>query len=130
MIKNLHHVGIIVKDLDATIKIYTEMLGAGPVSSLDMGPVRKVDFKVGGSQLEFFHGGKGSEFEGWVAERGEGIHHIGYEVQDIEGELAKMAARGIELQDKEPREIPGMKIAFVGPDGSSGVTIELVEPIK
>ena len=130
MIKNLHHVGIIVKDLDETIKIYTKMLGAGPVGSLEMGPIRKVDFKVGGSLLEFFDGGKGSAFEDWIAERGEGLHHIGYEVQDIKGELDKMAAQGINLQDKEPRQIPGMKIAFVGPDGSSGVTIELVEPDK
>ena len=130
MIKNLHHVGIVVKDLDATIKIYTAMLGTGPVSTLEMGPIRKVDFQVCGSLLEFFHGGGASPFADWLAEHGEGLHHISYEVQDIEGELKKLAAQGIELQDKQPREIPGMKIAFIGPEGASGVTIELVEPQK
>ncbi len=128
MIKNLHHVGMVVKDLDETIGIYTRMLGAGPVARMEMGPMRKADFRVGGSLLEFFHGSGDSPFAGWLAEHGEGIHHIGYEVQDIEGELKKMAANGVSLQDKEPREIPGMKIAFVGPAGSCGVTIELVEP--
>ena len=131
MIKNLHHVGIVVKDLDETMKTYGGMLGAEPVSKMEMGPMRKADFKVGGSLLEFFHGGEGSPFAEWLAKNGEGIHHISYEVQDIEGELKKLTDLGVNLQDKEPREIPGgTKIAFVGPEGSSGVVIELVEPAK
>jgi methylmalonyl-CoA/ethylmalonyl-CoA epimerase len=128
MIKNLDHVGIVVKDLDATMKIYDAMLGAEPVSKMEMGPMRKADYRVGGSLLEFFHGGAGSPFADWLAKNGEGIHHISYEVKDIAGELKKLAALGVALQDKTPREIPGgVKIAFVGPEGSSGVVIELVE---
>src|SRR3972149_2258570 len=131
MIKNLHHVGIVVKDLDATMKTYDAMLGAKPVSKMEMGPMRKADYKVGGSLLEFFHGGAGSPFADWLPQKGGGIHHISYEVQDIAGELKKLAELGVKLQDKEPREIPGgTKIAFVGPEGSSGVVIELVEPAK
>ena len=72
--------------------------------------------------------GAGSPFADWLAKNGEGLHHISYEVKDIAGELKKLAELGVNLQDKEPREIPGgMKIAFVGPEGSSGVVIELVE---
>ncbi len=128
MIKNLDHVGIVVKDLDETMKIYDAMLGAEPVSKMEMGPMRKADYRVGGSLLEFFHGGDGSPFADWLAANGEGLHHISYEVKDIAGELKKLADLGVNLQDKEPREIPGgMKIAFVGPEGSSGVVIELVE---
>jgi methylmalonyl-CoA/ethylmalonyl-CoA epimerase len=128
MIKNLDHVGIVVNDLDETMKIYDAMLGAEPVSKMEMGPMRKADYRVGGSLLEFFHGGAGSPFADWLAENGEGLHHISYEVTDIAGELKKLAGLGVALQDKEPREIPGgVKIAFVGPEGSSGVVIELVE---
>jgi len=128
MIKNLDHVGIVVKDLDETMKIYDAMLGAEPVSKMEMGPMRKADYRVGGSLLEFFHGGAGSPFADWLAANGEGLHHISYEVTDIAGELKKLADLGVALQDKEPREIPGgVKIAFVGPEGSSGVVIELVE---
>ena len=127
MIKNLDHVGIVVRDLDETMKIYDAMLGAEPVSKMEMGPMRKADYKVGGSLLEFFHGPT-SPMADWLAENGEGLHHISYEVTDIAGELKKLAGLGVNLQDKEPREIPGgVKIAFVGPQGSSGVVIELVE---
>ena len=131
MIKNLDHVGIVVKDLDETMKIYGAMLGAEPVTKMEMGPMRKADYKVGGSLLEFFHGGGESPFADWLAENGEGLHHISYEVEDIAGELKRLAELGVNLQDKEPREIPGgTKIAFVGPEGSSGVVIELVEKAK
>lgn len=132
MIKNLHHVGIVVKDLDATMKTYGGMLGAGPVNLMENKEIklRKADYKVGGSMLEFFEGSPGSMFGEWLAKNGEGIHHIAYEVEDIEGELKKQAGLGVTLIDKEPRVIPGAKIAFIGPEGASGVMIEMVEPTK
>ncbi|MCJ7605998.1 MAG: VOC family protein [Dehalococcoidales bacterium] len=132
MIKNLHHVGIVVKDLDETMKIYGGMLGAEPVSMMEIkeANLRKADFKVGGSMLEFFEGSPGSMFGEWLEKNGEGVHHIAYEVEDIEGELKKQAELGVKLVDKEPRVLPGSRIAFIGPEGASGVMIELVEPAK
>jgi methylmalonyl-CoA/ethylmalonyl-CoA epimerase len=92
--------------------------------------LRKADYKVGGSMLEFFEGSPGSMFGEWLEKNGEGVHHIAYEVEDIEGELKKQAELGVTLIDKEPRVMPGAKIAFIGPDGASGVMIELVEPAR
>ena len=131
MIKNLHHVGVVVKDFNATLKIYGGMLEAEPVSTMEIpeANLRAAYFKVGGSQLEFFDG-TSPAFADFVKANGEGIHHIAYEVENIEGELAKQKDLGIKLVDEVPREIPGMKIAFIGPEGASGVYIELVEPDK
>ena len=116
MIKNLHHVGIVVKDFDATLKTYEGMLGAGPVSTMDMPErnIRAANFQVGGSQLEIFDGSSPA-FADILEKNGEGVYHIAYEVEDIEGELKKQAALGIKLVDEVPREIPGMKIAFIFP---------------
>ncbi len=132
MIKNLHHVGIVVKDLEKTITLYGGMLGGEPVSHIQMkeAHLNLASFKLGGSMLEFLEGSPGSPFEAFLEKNGEGIHHIAYEVDDIEGELQKLEALGVKLEDKEPRDGPGSRIAFVGPEGAGGVYIELVEPLK
>ena len=131
MIKKIHHVGIVVKEFDATLETYKGMLGEEPVATMEIPDreLRAVYFKVGDSQLEIFDGSSPA-FAEFLETDGECIHHIAYEVEDIEGELKKQAALGIKLVDKVPREIPGMKIAFIGPEGAGGVYIELVEPIK
>ncbi len=130
MIKKIHHIGIVVKNLDETMKVYSKILGKGPESLHEIAAVKiKIaNYKVGETALEFLEGAPGSSLADFIAARGEGLHHIGVEVDDIEGELKKLAAAGVALRDKEPRPGPEGKIAFVGPEGTHGVTIELVQP--
>lgn len=132
MIKKIHHIGIVVKNMDETVKLYSKMLGRGPASlnELPAAKIKIANFQVGETALEFLEAAAGSSLADFVATRGEGLHHIAVEVDDIAGELKKLAAAGVTLKDKEPRQGPEGKIAFVGPEGAHGVTIELVQPGK
>jgi methylmalonyl-CoA epimerase len=132
MIKKIHHIGIVVKNLDDTVKLYSKMLGKGPVSKMEIAgaKLKIANFKVGETALEFLEGAPGGSMADFIAKRGEGLHHIAVETDDITGELKKLAAAGVTLKDKEPRQGPEGKIAFVGPEGAHGVTIELVQPDK
>jgi len=111
------------------MKLYTKMLGKGPESRNEI-PAAKIkiaNYKVGETALEFLEGTAGTSMADFILKRGEGLHHIAVEVGDIAVELKKLAAAGVTLRDKEPRQGPEGKIAFVGPKGAHGVTIELVQ---
>jgi len=129
MIKKIHHIGIAVKNMDETVKLYSKMLGAKPVSTMEIpgARIKIANFKVGETALEFLEGPAGSSMADFIAAKGEGLHHIAVEVDDIAAELKKLAAAGVTLKDKEPKPGPEGKIAFVGPEGAHGVTIELVQ---
>jgi methylmalonyl-CoA epimerase len=129
MIKKIHHIGIVVKNLDDTVKLYSKMLGKKPGSQNEIPAVKiKIaNFQVGETVLEFLEGPPGSPMADFITARGEGLHHIAVEVDDIAAELKKLAAAGVTLKDKEPRPGPEGKIAFVGPEGAYGVTIELMQ---
>ena len=130
MIKKIHHIGIVVKNLDDAMKTYTKVLGKAPesVNEIPAAKIRLANYRVGETVLEFLEGAAGTPMADFISQRGEGLHHIAVEVDDIAGELKKLAAAGVALRDKEPRQGPEVKIAFVGPDGACGVTIELMQP--
>jgi len=132
MIKKIHHIGIVVKSVDDTLKLYSKVLGKKPdsVNEIPGAKIKIAAFNIGETALEFLEGPPGSPLGDFIGTRGQGLHHIGVEVDDIAGELKKLAAAGVTLRDKEPRQGPGSKIAFVGPEGAHGVTIELVQPEK
>jgi methylmalonyl-CoA/ethylmalonyl-CoA epimerase len=132
MIKKIHHVGIVVKNLDETMRVYNKVLGKGPESQHEItaAKIKIANYRAGETALEFLEGTSGSSLADFIAARGEGLHHIAFEVDDIAGELKKLAAAGVTLRDKEPKPGPEGKIAFVGPEGAHGVTIELVQPEK
>ena len=132
MIKKLHHIGIAVSNLDATIKLYSKMLGKEPTSvgELPTGGVRMAGYKIGDFMLEFLEGTSGTSLERFIETKGEDIHHVAFEVDNIEDELKRQEGLGVKLKDREPRLGPDGEIAFIGPDGSHGVYIELVQPRK
>ena len=84
--------------------------------------------RIGGSQLEFI---QSTDPEGGVARfierKGEGMHHICLEVEDIQGTLDRLDAEGLELIDKVPREGLSGNIAFIHPKSTGGVLLELVD---
>jgi methylmalonyl-CoA epimerase len=132
MIKGVHHVAIAVSNLDEALKVYEQVLGAKPVRIEpvpDQG-VRAALIPIGEEgEIELI---EPTNPEGGVArfieKRGEAIHHICFQVDDIEKELAALAAKGIELIDKTPRKgVPG-RIAFLHPRSARGILMELVQP--
>jgi len=125
------HVGIAVKDLDAALALFRDTLGLHVEyrrTVPDQG-VEIVGLPVGESEIELLQ--PLSETSGvakFLEKRGEGIHHICFEVDDVEATLRTLEARGYELIDKTPRVgSDGRRLAFVHPKGTHGVLIEFYE---
>lgn len=131
MIRKIAHLGIAVKDLEAATSFYQDVLGLTCTGEEEV-PSQKVKtafIPVGEVNIELL---ESTDPEGPIAKaiekRGEGVHHVAYEVDDIEAALAAMKAKGVRLIDEEPREgAHGAKIAFIHPKASMGVLVELCE---
>lgn len=128
--RGIHHVGVAVRDLDEAIETYGRLFGAELEhrdTMSDQG-VEAAAVRVGDSRIELLAAtGEDTPVGRFLAKRGPGMHHVAYEVDDLEAELAELDERGVELIDHEPRRgLYGMRVAFVHPDASDGVLAELV----
>lgn len=128
----LDHVAIVVKDLEATIRLYTQTLGFTQVyreTVADQG-VEAVGLRTGDAVIELLR--PLSEDSSIATFRGDAatkLHHTAYRVDDIRAELARLKAAGVRLIDEEPRKgAHGNTIAFLHPKSTGGVLIELCQP--
>ena len=126
----LHHVGIVVLDLDEAIAKY-EALGFrdGERHEIPEQHIVAVTFRAGPGWVELI---QPTDLEGpiarYMAKRGEGTHHVAYAVDDIVAELARLREAGVRLIDEIPRAgAHGWKIAFIHPESCHGVLTELVQ---
>ncbi len=126
----LHHLGIIVRDLDAALSPY-RLLGFTPGEPHDApaNGIRAVLVPVGsGTTLEIFTPITDGPVRASLEKRGEGLHHIAFAVPDLVAELCKLAENGVRLVDTSPRPgLHGWSVAFVHPSAANGVLIELVQ---
>ena len=128
--RHINHVCIAVKDIDDTVRFYRDVFGVGEAEVVDIEDqaVRATLIRVGGSQLEFI---EPTDPNGGVAKfidrRGEGVHHICFEVEDLAGTLQRLDERGVAVVDREPREGLSGTIGFIHPKATRGVLIELVD---
>lgn len=126
----LHHVGIVVGDLDAAVARYEALgFGAGERWEIPQQHVVAVTFPAGPGWVELI---QPTDPEGPIArfhaKRGDGMHHIAYAVPDLAAALRRLADAGVRLIDAEPRTgTHGWHIAFVHPESCNGVLTELVE---
>jgi methylmalonyl-CoA/ethylmalonyl-CoA epimerase len=126
----LDHIGIVVRDIATALEVYQVALGLPLQDTVELAEQQvKVAFlPVGGSNIELVQ--PTSDDTGvarYLAKRGEGIHHICIEVEDITATLAQLEAHDVQLIDKEPRQGAHGQVAFVHPKGAHGVLVELVE---
>jgi len=130
-VKKIHHVGIVVQDIEVALKVYRDALGLEltKVESVPEQAVKIAFLPTGESKIELVEPtADDSGIARYLAKRGEGIHHICLEVEDIKGTLAQMAVQGMKLIDETPRlGVDGQKYAFVNPRSAHGVLIELYE---
>lgn len=129
LFKKISHIGIAVSNMNEAMKLYSETLGlkVTGVETVEEQKVKSAMIPIGESRIELM---ETTDPEGpvgkFIAKRGEGIHHISLEVDDIDKMLAKLSKAGIELIDKKPRVgAGGKKIAFVHPKSTRGVLLEL-----
>lgn len=124
------HVGIAVRALDEILPFYRDVLGMPEVPLDDADGARIAGLAAGESLVELLEAESAESPIGkFVARRGPGIHHICFEVDDLDGTLARCRAAGIRLIDETPRiGAEGKRIAFLHPAATAGVLIELSEP--
>lgn len=126
----IHHLGVAVEDLDEALATYEELFGA-ELEHRERVPEQGVEaasLRVGDSRVELLASlGEETPVGKFLAQRGPGMHHVAYEVEDIRAALAGLAERGVELIDAEPRRgLFGLEVAFVHPDSVHGVLSEVV----
>ena len=127
----LDHIGVGVRDLEATVSLYESALG-GKVRSRHPNFNGEVDaalVEVGDSVIEFLAPlREESVLDRFLKKRGEGLHHLAYQVEDIRAAMKTLVEKGLQPIDPEPRPgILGHLICFFHPKTASGVLIELVE---
>jgi len=127
----VHHIGIAVGDLEASIEFYRNLFGleAGPIIVREDIGVRGCFIPVSDTNLELLEGtSQDSAISIHVRERGEGLHHVCFEVDGIADKLKSLEALGIDLLDKVPRVgLMGGAIGFLHPSAARGVLIELAQ---
>jgi methylmalonyl-CoA epimerase len=129
MIRRLDHIGIAVRDLEAAVRVYTEGLGLAcdHRETVEDQQVRTAFLPVGETHVELLESlSPEGPIGRYIAKRGEGIHHLCFEVADIRAALAACEKAGLTLIDREPRVgAQGKWVAFVHPKSTHGVLIEL-----
>jgi methylmalonyl-CoA/ethylmalonyl-CoA epimerase len=129
----IEHIGIAVKDLAAAEELYHKLLGTPSYKreAVESEGVITSFFQVGPNKIELL---ESTRSDGPIAtaieKRGEGIHHIAYEVADIHAEMARLKAEGFALLNEEPKRGADNKlVCFVHPKSAGGVLVELCQEI-
>jgi methylmalonyl-CoA/ethylmalonyl-CoA epimerase len=131
--KRIDHVGIVVRDLDAALRVYRDVLGL-PLQRVEEVPAEKVKVAFlplpqGDGEVELVQPtADDTGIARFLEKRGEGMHHICFEVDDIQAAMADLAANGLQILEEKPRlGSQGQKYVFIHPKTAHGVLIELYE---
>jgi methylmalonyl-CoA/ethylmalonyl-CoA epimerase len=129
-VKKINHVAIVVSDIESGLTFWRDALGLR-LDHVEDVPSQKsaVAFlPIGDSEVELVKPtSDDSGVAKFLADRGGGMHHLCFEVDDISGMLEQLKAKGVRLINETPLELPGRKMAFVHPKSAGGVLVELYE---
>jgi methylmalonyl-CoA/ethylmalonyl-CoA epimerase len=128
--RKIAHIGIAVKNLDESVRFYSEVLGLEMEDSEQAGELKAAFLKIGETHIELL---QSTTEEGviakFISKKGEGVHHIAFEVEDIGQAISDLKGMDVALIDNKPRDgAHGSQGAFLHPKSSYGVLIELVQP--
>jgi methylmalonyl-CoA/ethylmalonyl-CoA epimerase len=128
-IKRVEHIAIAVDSLKQSMDLLRDTFGIDVEYEEQIGQTRLAMLPVGETYLELLEGqGPESGVTRWIKEKGTGLFHICFEVEDIDGALAELKAKGVKLRDETPRiGHGGARIAFIDPASTGNVLIELAE---
>jgi len=133
IIKKINHVAIVVEDIDSALSFWRDKLGLTLDHIEDVpSQASKVAFMpVGEGEVELVQPTQpDTGLAGFLEKRGEGMHHLCIEVDDIDAMLANLTEKQVRLINEEPIQLPGRKMAFIHPKSANGVLIELYEIIE
>jgi len=133
MLKKIHHVGVVVPSLDASLKFWRDTLGLHFTRSatIEDQDVRAALLKAGDSEIELLEPlDAGNAVGKFLARRGGGLHHVCFETDDVARELEAARAKGIQLIDEKPRRGLAGMICFLHPKATRGVLVEYAQPAR
>jgi methylmalonyl-CoA/ethylmalonyl-CoA epimerase len=130
----LEHIGIAVKDIEQSKKIFDALFGKQSYKTEEVASehVSTVFYQTGQSKVELLQSQSAeSAIAKYIDKKGEGIHHLAFEVDDIYAEIERMKSEGFEMVNQQPKHGADNKlIAFLHPKSTNGVLIELCQEIK
>lgn len=134
MLLKVEHIGIAVKDLSQSNELFTKLFGKAhyKVEAVESEGVSTSFFQLGETKIELLEATReDSAIAKFIEKKGEGIHHIAFEVADIYAEMKRLQEEGFQLLMQEPKRGADNKlICFLHPKSSNGVLIELCQEIK
>lgn len=130
----IEHIGIAVKNLDDSNELFGKLFGEPhyKIEEVASEGVNTSFFKVGDNKIELLEAtNEDSPIAKFIAKKGEGIHHIAFDVSDIKAEIKRLKKEGFTVLNKTPKKGADNKlVAFLHPKSSNGVLIELCQEIK
>ena len=132
--KNIDHIGIAVKDIEKSILLFEKLLNTAcyKIEEVKGQSVKTSFFKNGDQKIELIASlGDQSPIESFLEKKGEGLHHIAFEVADIKSEVERLKSEGFVPIDEIPKKGADNKmVVFLHPKTTNGVLIELCQEIK
>lgn len=129
--EKLEHIGIAVKNIETANKLFASLLGREhyKIEEVASEGVKTSFFEIGGLKIELLEATReDSAIAKFIEKRGEGIHHLAFEVADIQGSIQSYQAKGFQLINPQPKQGADNKmIAFLHPKSSNGVLVELCQ---
>lgn len=129
----LEHIGIAVKNMAASNQLFEQLLGIAPykMEEVSSEQVKTSFFQTGDTKLELLEAtGTESAIQKYIDKRGEGIHHIAFEVEDIRATMEDLRQKGFRLLNEEPKRGADNKwVCFIHPKTINGVLVELCQTI-
>lgn len=134
MMNKIEHIGIAVNNLQDAIETYEKLLGTVCYKQEEVTSegVKTAFFQVGESKIELLQAtNENSPIAKFIAKKGEGIHHIAFDVTDIQSSMNELSEKGFQLLNAEPKSGADNKlVAFLHPKSSNGVLVELCQEKK
>jgi methylmalonyl-CoA/ethylmalonyl-CoA epimerase len=134
MISKIEHIGIAVKNIEASNHVFEKLFGKGnyKLERVESEGVNTSFFKIGETKIELLEAtNQNSAINKFIEKKGEGIHHLAFDVDDIEQEMHRLKKEGFELINPTPKDgADNKRICFLHPKTTNGVLIELCEEKK
>ena len=132
MLKNIDHIGIAVKNHSESNKLFEKLFDRSNEKTeyVSSENVTTSFYRLGETKIELLEGGKDSAISKFIDKKGEGIHHIAFEVNDIHAEMNRLKADGFKLLNEQPKKGADNKlVCFVHPKSANGVLVELCQSL-